>query len=54
MRSGWIEFLLAGLAGVVLTLVGRWAWDEFKAWRINRAYGPANRRGPTRGRRSTD
>ena len=54
MKSTWFEFLLVVLATVVLTLVARWAWDEFKTWRINREYGPKNRRGPTRGRRWMD
>ena len=54
MKFGWFEMLLAVLATIVATVVGRWAWDTFKAWRINREYGPKNRRGPTRGRRMFD
>jgi cytoskeletal protein RodZ len=54
MKFGWIEIGLIVLATVVVTLVGVWAWDSFKAWRINREYGPKNRRGVTSGRRRTD
>ena len=54
MKSSWFELLLVVLATVVVTLVARWAWDEFKVWRINRQYGPDSRRGENRGRRSTD
>jgi hypothetical protein len=54
MKFGWIEALLLVLAGVVLTLIAIWAWDSLKAWRINREYGPQNRRGPGRGRRQDD
>ena len=54
MKFGWIEVLLIVLATIVVTLVGVWAWEEFKAWRINREYGPNNRRSKKPGRRSTD
>lgn len=54
MKFGWFEVLLIILATVVVTLVSVWAWEEFKAWRINREYGPKNRRGRTAGRRKTD
>ncbi len=54
MKFGWIELLLLLLATVVVTLVGVWAWDSLKAWRINREYGPSNRRGKVPGRRRTD
>lgn len=54
MKFGWIEVLLIVLATIVATLVGVWAWEEFKAWRVNREYGPKNRRGPAPGRRKTD
>lgn len=54
MKFGWIEMLLIMLATVVVTLVGVWAWEELKAWRINREYGPNNRRGKTLGRRRDD
>jgi hypothetical protein len=54
MKFGWIELLLIVLATVVVTLVAVWAWEEFKAWRINRAYGPTNRRGKPPGRRRSD
>jgi hypothetical protein len=54
MKFGWIEMLLIVLATVVLTLVALWAWEEFKTWRINREYGPGNRRGPVQGRRRND
>lgn len=46
--------LLLMLATVVLTLVGVWAWEEFKTWRVNREYGPANRRSKGPGRRRND
>jgi hypothetical protein len=54
MKLGWIEVLLLILATVVVTLVAVWAWTEFKTWRINREYGPANRRGKVPGRRKGD
>ncbi len=54
MKVGWLEILLLVLASVVLTLLVVWAWDEFKTWRINRQYGPRNRRGSDRGRRRSD
>jgi cytoskeletal protein RodZ len=54
MKFGWIEVLLLMLATVVITLVGVWAWEEFKSWRINREYQPDNRRSPQPGRRRTD
>jgi hypothetical protein len=54
MKFGWIEVLLIVLATIVLTLVSMWAWEEFRTWRINRAYGPANRRGKPLGRRKSD
>ena len=54
MKFGWIEVMLLVLATVVVTLVGVWALDSFRAWRINRQYGPANRRGKPPGRRKTD
>jgi hypothetical protein len=54
MKFGWIEILLIVIATMVLTLVGVWAWEEFKAWRINREYGPANRRTKPPGRRQSD
>jgi hypothetical protein len=54
MKFGWIEILLVVVATVVVTLVGVWAWEEFKSWRVNREYGPANRRGKVHGRRRTD
>jgi len=52
MKFGLVEVLLIVLAAMVLTLVGVWAWQEFKMWRINREYGPANRR--SKKRRHTD
>ncbi len=52
MKFGWIEVLLIILSTVVLTLVAVWAWEEFKTWRINREYGPGNRR--SKGRRRDD
>ncbi|HEX7631613.1 MAG TPA: hypothetical protein VF388_05740 [Lacunisphaera sp.] len=54
MKFGWFEILLIILATVVVTLVAVWAWEEFKVWRINREYGPNNRRGRASGRRKTD
>lgn len=54
MKFGGVEVLLLVLATIVITLVGLWVWVEFKTWRINREYGPDNRRGPQRGRRRTD
>jgi hypothetical protein len=54
MKSHWMDLLLVALSAVVGTLLAIWAWDSFKAWRINREYGPRNRRGPTRGRRHDD
>ena len=54
MKFGWIELLLVVLATVVVTLVCAWAWVEFKTWRINREYGPKNRRGKEQGRRQGD
>jgi hypothetical protein len=54
MKFGWIEVLLIMLATVVLTLVCVWAWEEFKTWRINREYGPGNRRVKVPGRRRND
>jgi len=45
MKLTPFAILLLGLAGVVLTLLALWTWDEFRAWRINREYGPRNRRG---------
>jgi cytoskeletal protein RodZ len=54
MKFGWIEMLLVMLATVVVTLVGVWAWEEFKAWRVNREYGPNNRRAKAVGRRRGD
>lgn len=50
MKFGWIEIFLIILATVVVTLIGIWAWAEFKSWRINREYGPGNRRGRSPGR----
>lgn len=50
MKSTSFELMLVVLATVVVTLVARWAWDEFKVWRINRQYGPDRRSGPSRGR----
>lgn len=52
MKFGWIEVLLIVLATVVVTLLGAWAWEEFKTWRTNREYGPRNRR--SMNRRRTD
>lgn len=54
MKFGWFEVLLIILATVVVTLVSVWAWEEFRVWRINREYGPNNRRGKGAGRRRTD
>lgn len=54
MRFGWFDLILAALASVVLTLLAVWMRDEFRTWRINREYGPKNRRGPMRGRRFDD
>jgi hypothetical protein len=54
MKFGWIEVLLIVVATVVVTLVGVWAWEELKTWRINREYGPNNRRGKVHGRRWND
>ena len=54
MKLGWIEVVLIVLATVVVTLVSVWAWEEIKAWRINREYGPNNRRSSKPGRRKTD
>ncbi len=54
MKFGWFEVLLIVLATVVVTLIGIWAWEEFKAWRINREYGPGNRRRRGPGRRRDD
>ena len=52
MKFGWIEVLLIILATTVLTLVVAWGWAEFRTWRINREYGPGNRR--VRNRRKGD
>jgi hypothetical protein len=54
MKFGWIELLLIVVATVVVTLIGVWAWEELKTWRVNREYGPNNRRSKTSGRRKTD
>ena len=54
MKFGWLEALLLVIATVVLTLVVVWAWEEFKAWLINREYGPGNRRSVGVGRRRND
>ena len=54
MKFGWIEVLLIMLATAVATVVGMWAWEEIKTWRVNREYGPNNRRSKTAGRRRTD
>jgi cytoskeletal protein RodZ len=54
MKVGWIEVFLILLAGVVVALLGVWAWDTYKSWLINREYGPQNRRGSSRGRRWDD
>lgn len=54
MKFGMVEVLLIMLAAIVLTLVALWAWEEFKLWRINRAYGPGNRRAGVPGRRRND
>lgn len=53
MRFGWFDLLLAALASIVVTLVGIWAWESFRDWRINRKYSPNRRKGP-RGRRHYD
>jgi hypothetical protein len=36
MKSPWFDLLLVALSAVVATLLAVWAWDAFKAWRINR------------------
>jgi uncharacterized membrane protein YbaN (DUF454 family) len=53
MRFGWFDILLAGLAGIVFTLLAFWAWDTFRTWLVNREYSPDRRRGP-RDRRQQD
>ena len=45
MNFGWFGVMLLMPATVVLLLVGFGAWEEFKAWRLNRAYSPGHRRG---------